>query len=152
MLISFNLISHIKTASHTILFAYNPKYTRNDYAKVIDADIENGRTLAESREQAFGAYAFVDLNTDKQGNNTTWTKAQTYLALGNTMHAAARLGIDSTPMEGVDAKLIGEEFQQELDGYICDVALVLGYHSPEEDYNARLPKSRLEIEQVIQIL
>ncbi|MFY8325862.1 nitroreductase family protein [Pseudoalteromonas sp. ZZD1] len=143
---------HIKTASHTILFAYNPQYTREDYAHVIDTDIENGRTPAENREQAFGAYAFVDLNTDEGGNNATWTKAQTYIALGNTMHAAARLGIDSTPMEGVDAQLIGEEFKQELGGYICDVALVIGYHDNAEDYNAKLPKSRLAQEHIINIL
>ncbi len=143
---------HIKAASHTILFAYNPHYTREDYAKVIDADVNIGRTPAENREQAFGAYAFVDLNTDEAGNNATWTKAQTYIALGNTMHAAARLGIDSTPMEGVDADLIGEEFKQELDGYICDVALVIGYHDSAEDYNAKLPKSRLAQEHIINIL
>lgn len=143
---------HIKTASHIILFAYNPKYTRDDYAKIIDADIQNGRTLEEKREQAFGAYAFVDLNTDEQGNNASWTKAQAYLALGNTLHTAARLGVDSTPMEGIDAELIGKTFSKELDGYICDVALVLGYHSSEEDYNAGLPKSRLAAEQVIQVL
>ncbi len=143
---------HIKAASHTIIFAYNPHYTREDYAKVIDADIANGRTPEENREQAFGAYAFVDLNTDEAGNNATWTKAQTYIALGNTMHAAARLGIDSTPMEGVDAELIGEEFKQELGGYICDVALVIGYHDNAEDYNAKLPKSRLAQEHIINIL
>lgn len=143
---------HIKAASHTILFAYNPTYTRDDYAQVIDTDIKNGRTKSENREQAFGAYAFVDLNTDEAGNNATWTKAQTYIALGNAMHAAARLGIDSTPMEGVDAQLIGEEFKQELDGYICDVALVIGYHDSEEDYNAKLPKSRLAKEHVITLL
>ena len=68
------------------------------------------------------------------------------------MHAAARLGIDSTPMEGVDAELISEIFEKELDGYICDVALVLGYHDSAEDYNAKLPKSRLAKEQVIQVL
>lgn len=94
----------------------------------------------------------MDLNTDEQGNNAAWTKAQTYIALGNTMHAAARLGIDTTPMEGVDAQLIGEEFASELDGYICDVALALGYHDAEEDYNAKLPKSRLSKEQIIQVL
>ncbi len=143
---------HIKTASHIILFAHNPKYTRDDYAQVIDADIKNGRTKAENREQAFGAYAFVDMNTDEQGVNEEWTKAQIYIALGNTMHAAARLGIDSTPMEGVDAELIGEVFEKELDGYVCDVALVLGYHDSAEDYNAKLPKSRLAKEQVIQVL
>jgi len=139
---------HIKTASHIILFAHNPKYTRDDYAQIIDADIKNGRTKAENREQAFGAYAFVDMNTDEQGVNEEWT----YIALGNTMHAAARLGVDSTPMEGVDAQLIGEVFEKELDGYVCDVALVLGYHDSAEDYNAKLPKSRLAKEQVIQVL
>ena len=94
----------------------------------------------------------MDVNTDEQGNNAAWTKAQTYIALGNTMHAAARLGIDTTPMEGVDAELIGEEFASELDSYICDVALALGYHDAEEDYNAKLPKSRLSKEQIIQVL
>ena len=143
---------HIKAASHTILFAYNPKYAREDYAKVIDKGIEDGRTKAADREGAFGAFLFVDLNTDQAGNNAEWTKAQTYLALGNTMHAVARLGIDSTPMEGVDSEMIGQIFEKELDGYVCEVALVLGYHSPEEDYNIGLPKSRLAKEQVIQVL
>ncbi|WP_085297373.1 nitroreductase family protein [Cognaticolwellia mytili] len=143
---------HIKAASHTVLFAHNPKYTRESYGQVIDADIKNGRTQQENREQAFGGYAFVDLNTGEDGNNAAWTRAQTYIALGNTMHSAARLGIDSTPMEGVDAELIGEIFAEELDGYVCDVALVLGYHDKTEDYNAKLPKSRLPAEQVIQVL
>ncbi|WP_372763326.1 NAD(P)H-dependent oxidoreductase [Pseudoalteromonas sp.] len=143
---------HAKTASHIVLFAHKPNYSRDDYAQVIDTDIKNGRTLSENREQAFGAFAFVELNTDEHGNNAAWTKAQTYIALGNTMHVAARLGIDSTPMEGVDAELIGEAFAKELDGYVCDVALALGYHHQSEDYNAKLPKSRLAAEQVIQVL
>jgi len=143
---------HAKTASHIVLFAHKTNYTRDDYAHVIDTDIKNGRTQSENREQAFGAFAFVDMNTDEQGNNATWTKAQTYIALGNTMHAAARLGIDSTPMEGVDAQLLGEIFAKELDGYVCDVALALGYHDSAEDYNSKLPKSRLDAEQVIQVL
>lgn len=143
---------HIKACSHIILFAHNPKYTRENYAKVIDTDIANKRTPAEKREQSFGAYAFVDLNTDESGNNEQWTKAQTYLALGNTLHVLARLGIDSTTMEGVDSQLIGSIFEKELDGYVCDVALAIGYHHSEEDYNASLPKSRLAAEEVIQVL
>ncbi|ATD00923.1 MULTISPECIES: nitroreductase family protein [Pseudoalteromonas] len=143
---------HIKAASHTLLFAYNPKYARSDYEKVIDTDIKNGRTLAENKEQAFGAFAFVDLNTDEHGNNAHWTKAQTYIALGNTMHTVARLGIDSTPMEGVDKDMISELFADELNGYVCEVALAIGYHEESEDYNATLPKSRLAKDQVITIL
>jgi len=143
---------HIKTASHTLLFAYNPKYARTDYEKVIDTDIENGRTKPENKDQAFGAFAFVDLNTNDDGNNAHWTKAQTYIALGNAMHTVARLGIDSTPMEGVDKDLISELFADELNGYICEVALAIGYHETSEDYNASLPKSRLAKEKVITIL
>ena len=143
---------HAKAASHTILFAYNPKYTRDDYAAVVDKGIEDARTPREEREQAFGAFAFVDLNTDENGNNAEWTKAQLYLALGNTMHTLARLGIDSTPMEGVDKDKLGEIFADELDGYICEVALAFGYHHKDEDYNAALPKSRLNMDKVLTVL
>lgn len=143
---------HIKSGSHIILFAHNPKYTRADYAKVVDKGIEDLRTKPEEREQAFGGFAFVELNTDEAGNNEAWTKSQTYLALGNTLHVLARLGIDSTTMEGVDSELIGDIFAEELDGYKCEVALVIGYHHREEDYNAKLPKSRLATEEVIQVV
>lgn len=143
---------HAKAASHTILFAYNPQYAREDYGRVIDKQIEDGRMKADEKDQAFGAFAFVDLNTDEEGVNASWTKAQTYLALGNAMHTLARLGIDSTPMEGVDKDLIGEIFADELDGYVCEVALAIGYHDDKEDYNAPLPKSRLAKEDVITVL
>lgn len=143
---------HIKSASQIILFAHNPAYTRDDYAKVVDKGIVDGRTKPEEREQAFGGFAFVDLNTAEDGDNATWTKSQTYLALGNTLHTLARLGIDSTTMEGVDSELIGEIFSEELGGYVCEVALAIGYHHSEEDYNAKLPKSRLAMEEVIQVL
>ncbi|WP_064792325.1 NAD(P)H-dependent oxidoreductase [Shewanella woodyi] len=143
---------HIKAASHIILFAHNPSYTRNDYANVVDKGIEDGRTKPQDREQAFGGYAFAELNTDANGNNAAWTKSQTYLALGNTMHVLARLGIDSTPMEGVDSELIGEIFKAELDGFVCEVALAAGYHHSEEDYNAALPKSRLAMQDVLTVI
>ncbi|GAB3481694.1 NAD(P)H-dependent oxidoreductase [Marinomonas epiphytica] len=143
---------HIKSASHTILFAHKTHYDRADYEKVIDADIRNGRTLAENKEHAFGAFAFAQLNTDGQGVTSPWTKAQTYLALGNAMHAIARLGIDSTPMEGIDTELVAKEFAEELAGYQCDVALAIGYKKEEEDYNLALPKSRLALSDVLQVL
>jgi nitroreductase/dihydropteridine reductase len=143
---------HALEASHIILFAHNPAYNRGDYAKVIDTDIASGRTKPENREQAFGAYAFVELNTNEQGSNAIWTKSQTYIALGNTLHALARLGIDSTTMEGIDSDAISQVFKEELDGYTCDVALAIGYRDSAEDYNADLPKSRLAAEDIVQVL
>jgi nitroreductase/dihydropteridine reductase len=140
---------HVFESSQMILFAHNPKYTRDDYAKVVDKGIEDKRTPLENREAAFGVYLFAELNTAEDGDTSTWTKAQTYLALGNTLHILARLQIDSTPMEGIDIELVNKEFSAELDGYQCDVALAIGYHQPEADFNAKLPKSRLALNDVL---
>ncbi|MFT6984780.1 MAG: nitroreductase/dihydropteridine reductase [Psychromonas sp.] len=51
-------------------------------------------------------------------------------------------------MESVDSQLIGEIFKEDLDGYVCEVALDVGYHLEGEDYNNGLPKARLALEDV----
>jgi len=142
-------LPHVFDSSQMILFAYNPKYNRENYAKVVDKGIVDKRTQPEKREAAFGGFLFAELNTSESGDTSTWTKAQTYLALGNTLHILARLKIDSTPMEGIDIELVNKEFSEELDGYQCDVALAIGYHHPEDDFNAKLPKSRLALNDVL---
>ncbi len=138
---------HVFESDRIILFAHNAYYTREDYAKVVDKGIADGRTKSEDRESAFAGFVFAEMNTDKTGYNGNWTKAQLYLAFGNTLHTLARLNIDSTPLEGIDVDLVEEEFKEELGGYHCHVALAIGYHH-EEDYNAKLPKSRLAHETV----
>ncbi len=140
---------HAKEASHTILLAYDPKFTKEKFTKRVDAEVASGHLPADMYDTFMGAYAFAAANTDENGFNGNWTKAQVYIALGNLMHTLARLGIDSTPMEGVDATLIGEEFKQELDGHVCEVALAIGYHKDGEDFNHGRPKARLAIDEVI---
>jgi nitroreductase/dihydropteridine reductase len=143
---------HIKACSQIILFAHKTEYTRADYEAVIDKQIADKRLPAEQKEAAFGAYAFVDMNKDELGQHTVWTQSQTYLALGNALHTLARLGIDSTTMEGIDSDMLKEIFAEELKGYGCNVALAIGYHDNTEDYNAGLPKSRLAFDEVITII
>ena len=140
---------HVFDSSQIILFAHNPRYTRENYEEVVDKGIEDGRTKPEDRESAFGGFIFAELNTDESGNTAPWTKAQLYIAFGNVLHTLARLKIDSTPLEGIDIELVNEEFKQELDGYQCDVALAIGYQHPEDDYNAKLPKSRRRMESIL---
>jgi nitroreductase/dihydropteridine reductase len=139
---------HVFESSQIILFAHNPYYTREDYAIVVDKGIEDGRTKPENRDAAFGVFSFAEFNTDENGYTAPWTKAQLYIAMGNTLHTLARLKIDSTPLEGIDIDLVAEEFKEELDGYQCDVALAIGYQHPEKDFNAKLPKSRLSPEKI----
>jgi len=143
---------HIFACSHIILFAHNPAYTRVDYERVLDKAVQDKRTQPEEKEKAFGSYLFADIHTDDKGQNGAWTKSQTYIALGNVMHTLARLKIDSTPMEGIDSDLISQIFEKELAGHECHVALAIGYHDQQEDYNAALPKSRLALEDVVTVI
>ncbi|HHF2968821.1 MULTISPECIES: NAD(P)H-dependent oxidoreductase [Vibrio] len=141
---------HAKEASHIILFAHNPKFTKNDYRKVVDVEVSSGHLPAEMYDNMLnGAFRFAEAQTNELGFNGHWTKAQTYIALGNTLHVLARLGIASTPMEGVDPEMIGKIFEKELDGYVCEFALAMGYHLEGQDYNYGLPKSRLAAEDVL---
>lgn len=141
---------HAKEASHIILFAHNPKFTKDDYRKVVDVEVSSGHLPAEMYDNMLnGAFGFAQSQTDDAGFNGHWTKAQTYIALGNTLHVLARLGIASTPMEGVDPDMIGQIFEKELDGYVCEFALAMGYHLEGQDYNYGLPKSRLAAEDVL---
>ncbi len=143
---------HIKESSHVILFAHKMVYRPEDYAVVIEQGVVDKRVPESQKEAAFGAYGFAEKHKDAQGQHQAWTKAQTYIALGNALHALARLKIDSTTMEGIDSQLLSEAFAAELEGYECHVALAIGYHHATEDYNLALPKSRKPFEQVIQIL
>lgn len=141
---------HAKNASHIILFANKNHFSKDDYAKRVDVEVASGHLPAERYNDMMGAYAFAEMVSDDKGFNGNWTKAQTYLALGNVMHTLARLRIDSTPMEGVDAQLIGEIFADELgEDYECTVALAMGYHQDGEDYNHGLPKARLSQDDII---
>lgn len=139
---------HVFDSSQIILFAHNPHYTREDYAEVVDKGIEDGRTKPEDRESAFGGFGFAESNTDENGNTAAWTKAQLYIAFGNTLHTLARLKIDSTPIEGIDIEQVNKAFAKELDGYQCDVALAIGYQHPTDDFNAALPKSRRTMQSI----
>lgn len=144
---------HATEASHIILFAHNPSYTKDDYRKVVDVEVSSGHLAAENYDNMLnGAYGFAESNTDETGFNGHWTKAQTYIALGNTLHVLARLNIASTSMEGVDSELIGSLFNDELDGYVCEFALAMGYHLEGQDYNYGLPKARLAAEDIITVL
>ena len=60
---------HVFESSQIILFAHNASYTRENYAKVVDKGIEDGRTKAEEREKAFGGFVFSEMNTDENGYN-----------------------------------------------------------------------------------
>ncbi len=77
-----------------------------------------------------------------------WNARQIYIALGQLMTAAAVLGIDACPMEGISATAYDRILGLEGSGYATVVACALGYRSENDKY-ATTPKARFTREQVI---
>jgi nitroreductase len=77
-----------------------------------------------------------------------WNIRQAYIALGQLMAAAAVLGIDACPMEGISATAYDRVLGLEGSGYATVVACALGYRSEQDKY-ATTPKARFEREKVI---
>ena len=71
-----------------------------------------------------------------------WTSKQTYIALGMAMAECARIGIDSTPMEGFNAEKVNEILGLNEQNLECSVILTVGKRNQEEDFLAKLPKVR----------
>jgi len=80
-----------------------------------------------------------------------WFDKQVYLALGVFLSACAEMGIDATPMEGIEPENYDKILNNE--GYSTLVAVAIGYRD-EEDSNQpdRKPKSRLTLNKVIRII
>jgi nitroreductase len=77
-----------------------------------------------------------------------WNVRQVYIALGQLMTAAALLGIDACPMEGLSPTGYDQVLGLEGTGYATVVACALGYRA-EDDKAAAVPKARYEKARVI---
>lgn len=84
-----------------------------------------------------------------QRPNLDWNARQAYIALGNFMTSAAELGLDTCPMEGIDATAYDEILGLKDSPYATVVACSAGYRAADDKY-ATLPKVRFPKTQLIQ--
>jgi nitroreductase/dihydropteridine reductase len=137
----------IRDASHVILLC-----SRAD-ARHLDAILEQEQSDGRFRDEAAKAgqaksrLGYVDLHRYTLKDLPQWFEKQVYIALGGAMLAASALGVDTTPMEGIDPVALDAEFGLHEQGLTSLVMLSFGYHA-DSDFNAKLPKSRLTREQV----
>ena len=116
-------------------------------AAILAQEEKDGRfPAAEDKEkQRLARAAYVELHRNIRRDVPHWMEKQVYLALGALLVGAAALGLDACPMEGFDPDALDRELGLAARG-LAPVALVaLGYRGPD-DWNARLPKSRLPAE------
>ncbi|MAH05835.1 MAG: oxygen-insensitive NAD(P)H nitroreductase [Alphaproteobacteria bacterium] len=142
----------ILAASHVVIFCSRLTIEDDHLSKVLEQEEIDGRftadpTFKDKMDQ--GRKFFINIHKHDLKDVQHWMDKQVYLNVGAFLLGVSTLGIDATPMEGIDIKSIDQEFGLREKGYTSLVAVTLGYHDPEKDYNANLPKSRLPYDYIL---
>lgn len=98
-----------------------------------------------------GWIAFYEQMVKSNGDAATksWMENQVYLSLGYFLSACISMGLDATPMEGIDRKAYKELLPQ--NGYNPLFAATVGYADASDTMHPDvLPKSRFEQSEIIQ--
>ena len=120
-----------------------------NYVALLNQDDKSGRfkDATAKQGQKYGRTGYVDYYRNEKGDIQRWAENQTFIALGQMLLAAGIEGIDATPIGGFDEDIITEELDLIAKGLIPSVIMTLGYRS-DADFNAKLPKSRLNKEEI----
>ena len=140
----------VKNASHVVALCARTNVNDTHLATLLAQEEKDGRfPTPEGKEmQNKGRNFYVGLHRNDPQDMQAWTQKQVYLALGTLLLGAAALGIDATPIEGFDPQALDQELALNEKGLTSVVMVALGYRSTE-DFNAKLPKSRLAAETVL---
>ncbi|WP_439239266.1 oxygen-insensitive NAD(P)H nitroreductase [Lonepinella sp. BR2919] len=131
-------------ASHVVVFACLNQASDEFLKAVLAQEDKDGRYATADQKKAGDDVRrlFLNIHREELKDEPIWFAKQVYLNLGFTLMAAAALGVDSVPMEGADFATLDAEFGLSEKGYHSLAVVAFGYRA-EEDFNAKLPKSRL---------
>lgn len=135
--------------SHMVVFAARKTLD----AEYVDKFIQKTATTRNTTAESMAGYRQVILGflQNTTGRHLHWASNQAYIALGQLMTAAALLGIDACPMEGIVASEYDKALGLEGGDYTTVVACALGYRHPEDKY-ALATKVRFDSSDVVQHL
>jgi nitroreductase len=136
-------------ASHFVVFTARTEMKEADVDRFIKRTAEV-RKLSVDALNAYRGVIIGDVVNGARGQAAhEWASRQVYIALGNLMTAAAVLGVDTCPMEGLVPSEYDKVLGLENSGYATVVACALGYRSANCKY-AGLAKVRYETKDLIQ--
>lgn len=141
---SFNT-AKVLDASHVVLFCSKVDADEAYLQKLSEKEDADGRYSDEESKQMMhkGRNMFVNLHKDNAKDLNQWLEKQVYINVGGALLGAAVLGIDTVAMEGIDVQKLDADFGLTEKGLTASVMVSFGYRT-SEDFNATLPKSRLE--------
>lgn len=138
--------SKITNASHVVVYCAKLEVGDDYPTQILEQEDADGRFQSDEQKAQRAALmqGYFDLHEKLKTNISHWLALQVYLNMGTVLVSAGALGIDATPMEGVDLDVLNDEFGLTEKGYTALAVVAFGYRS-EDDVNdpARAPKSRL---------
>ena len=137
--------------SHFIVFTARTDITEADVLKLISR-ISSVRGIPAESLNFYRDMMLGDVVNGPRGKVAhEWAARQCYIALGNLMTAAAVLGVDACPMEGLAPPEYDKILQLEGTGYKTVVALALGYRAAGDKY-ASQPKVRYAEADLVRVI
>lgn len=141
--------SKVRAASHTVVLCCLNELTDAHIEAMVAQEERDGRyAQPEDKAKRLGVCNYYVGMKREAGNMREWMGKQVYLSLGGLLLGAAALGVDACPIEGFDAALLDEVLDLPAQGLHSLVVVALGYRSGD-DFNAKLPKSRFELGQIV---
>ena len=132
-----------KNAAMTVVFTIKEELNEAHLLQLLEKEQQDGRYDSEEARAANdkGRRFFVGLNSETPEQQREWMTRQAYLALGFLL-------LGATPIEGFHPEKMDEVLGLKEKGLRSVVVATIGYRS-DADFNATLPKSRLDQDVVI---
>jgi nitroreductase len=120
--------------SHFIVFSARKHLGNTDINRHLDR-IAEVRGLPRESLNGYGEILSGSADAARKGGYLDhWMARQVYIALGGFMTAAALLGVDTCPMEGIEAPKFDEILGLAALGYGSLCACAAGYRAPDDAY------------------
>ena len=137
--------------SHYVVFTARTEMKEADVTKLISR-ISAVRGVPAESLNFYRDMMLSDVVNGPRGKAAhEWAARQCYIALGNLMTAAALLGVDACPMEGLVPAEYDKILKLDGTGYKTVVALALGYRGAGDKY-ATAPKIRYASADLIKVI
>lgn len=144
-------IPRIRDCSHFIVLCSKTKMSEAEYAAITEKEDQDGRFGEQRIKDAIDSHRIQLASMHVTGGDfAQWTAKQVYIALTTLIYGAASMGIDSTPIEGMDLAKADEILGLKSKNLQTVGIVALGYR--KDDSNALRPKSRLAKETIISSL
>lgn len=138
--------TQVEECSHYVVFLNKKGMDEKHLDEYLSTIVNTRKVTLES----LGGYRKMILSSMPL-MSADWAGHQVYIALGTLMTAAAMMGIDACPLEGIDRAKYDEILGLDGSGFSTLVCCAVGYRSKEDKY-ANAAKVRFDRKDIVQYI